>query len=334
MTFRLVARGSGDLKTRYRPQRFAEIAPSFAVEWLKGAANNANTSNVLLFVGQSGVGKTTAARVLARSSVCKSPADGEPCLKCSACHQMEKSPDYHEINIADFRKIDDVREFVQGFQYRPMYLARKVYILDECHQLTQDAQQVLLKHLEEAPDHLLIVLCTTETRGLKRTLLSRCAEIQFRPADRSTLGSIAVQILEDTGFAASETALEDVYQRANGSIREFLNHLDALIAGAYAPALPEDEATDDVRDLAAALMARNWSLVRGVLARETVKQAPESIRLMTMCYLRGMVLRQPKLDFSAAVPMGQLGGSLVMEPKAEQYNLLVLRCMRACSRKK
>lgn len=335
MTFELVSRGDGDLKTRYRPQTWSEIVPTFPVERVKSMVNDPKSSRILLFVGQSGVGKTTAARIFARTAVCEAltPA-GEPCLECEKCTKLESSPDYSEINIANFRKIDDVRDFVQGFGYRPMYLAKKIYVLDEVHQLTPDAQQVLLKVLEEPPDSLLVILCTTETKGLKRTLLSRCTEVRFNPLTMDDAARIADTIFAPTPKKAKNQPLDQVFQRADGSVREYLNHLEALLADAFEATPAEDAAPASVVDLASALMARDWLNAKMILAKPEVKQAPESFRLMTTCYLRGVALRRNKVDFDVAFPLGQLAGSTHAEPQAEQYNLLVLRCMRACSGKK
>jgi len=130
MTFTLKARGEGDLKHRYRPQRLDELAPTAALTRLQRMAKDPK-SQVYLFEGPSGTGKTSAARIIARASVCTAAAD-KPCLQCDQCQNMENSVDFIELNIADLRKIDDIREIIEGMRFMPMQLNRKIYIFDEC----------------------------------------------------------------------------------------------------------------------------------------------------------------------------------------------------------
>lgn len=162
--FQLTARGEGDLKTRYRPQRLDEIARTFAITKAKKIITGASdSSRVFLFEGITGSGKTTLARVIARAVVCEAEVlDNRPCLTCSSCKCMEHSTDFTEINVADFRKIDDVRDIIADMVYMPRDFPRRIYIFDEVHQLTDASQELLNKVLEEPMPRTLIFLCTTK----------------------------------------------------------------------------------------------------------------------------------------------------------------------------
>ena len=133
--FRIKSRGNGDLKTRYRPQTLNEVVPTVTTTRLKKILTDPNASQVFRFEGLTGAGKTTCARILARASVCSSDED-KPCLECDNCRQLETCGDFYEVNIADQRGIDDMRALIDGMRAFPFYLTRKIYVLDEVHQLS------------------------------------------------------------------------------------------------------------------------------------------------------------------------------------------------------
>lgn len=331
MGFKLVSRGEGDLKTRYRPQTLDEVVPTCSIKRLKSLLTDANSSRVFLFEGESGSGKTTTARILARTVVCESDKD-KPCLKCNRCKGLTRSADFSEINIADLRRIEDIRDMVDGMRYFPIDLNKKIYILDEVHQLTPASQQLLLKVLEEPPEHVLVFLCTTEKKGLKRTLLDRATTISFRRSTKTQAASVVKQVITAEGREApDEDTVASFHARSDGSVRALLNHLQEFLEGDYDASVGVDgEATEDIRELAKALMDRKWAKVSAILKQDYVRKSPESVRISVTCYLRAVCLNKPQAadTVPAARALDALIGPLVEEASAGQYNELIVRCIR------
>ena len=333
-TFTLKSRGDGDLKTRYRPQRLEEMAPTFSVPRLQSIAENPK-ARVYLFEGPSGSGKTSCARIVARASVCESRTD-QPCLKCQPCKAMEASADFMELNIADLRKIDDIRDIIAGMRFKPMQLSRKIYILDEVHQLTPDAQQVLLKTFEEPQPGLLIIMCTTQTKGLDKALIHRAERVTFKELDKASADQIIDQMLKTTGreTGINRTIRSQLYECADGSVRALLNNIQAFLDGGFDPvSAADDEAGPDVLDLAKALLSANWPAAAEVLKRSTVKTKAETVRIGVENYIRGVVLNSVAIDLKAVHVLNCLVGTVSVEPGISQYNRFVFKCVKACQSK-
>jgi len=342
MAFRLVARGEGDCKTRYRPQRLEEIVPTFPMKEALAVLNDPNASQVYLFGGLTGCGKTTLARILSRAIVCKTPpGEGRkvPCLECDTCISMERVPDYYEVNAANFSGKDDTRKKIGNMQYMGSYFnGKKIYVFDEVHGLSPAAQELLLKVLEEPTENTLIFLCTTHVKGLKRTLLGRCATINFKRLTLKQAESVVKQICEDTGTEIpNQGVIESLFHKADGSVRDLLNLMDKVILGTYdeSAGLDADESTGspNMFKLLDALKNRRWEILKEILATENVKNEPEGYRQTICDFLRREALGAKNIDIDVARVLGLLSGSLHDEPRNEQYNILVLRCMRACYKK-
>lgn len=337
--FRVKSRGDGDLKTRYRPRRLDEIVPTFPLNSAKQFLSDKNASRVFLFEGNSGAGKTSLARIIARAIVCSSQ-DDKPCLSCDACINLETCGDFYEVNSANHRGIDELRSLVDGMSYFPVYLSHKIYILDEVHQITPQAQELLLKALEEPPQHVIIFLCTTQRDGLKRTLLSRTTPIVFKRLTRDQSDRVIDQVIEDHNVSITDDVKSDLFNRADGSIRELLNELQLYLNGDYeVGATLEEESRGDVAEIANALINKNWLKVASILESQSVKKSPESFRIGVTNYLRATCLKKRSVDAAKAeaFALGQLAGTLSKEAgevPIEQYNVLVLKCLRACYDKK
>jgi len=340
MTFRIKARGEGDLKTRYRPQRLSEICPTFHLKDARSILSDPNASRVWLFEGVTGCGKTTLARILSRIIHCKStdPKVEKPCLKCDGCVGMESDGDYLEVNGADLRTIDAMRDLTPGmFQY-PMQEdhSHRIFILDECQQITVQAQELLNKVLEEPPETTMIFLCTTNKKGLKRTLLGRCAKLNFRRMTKRQCGTIITQVFKDAEQEVPDSdATEDLFRRANGSVRDLLVLLDAYLRGTYnvgSDYAEEDisTASPDIFALVKGYVTKDWNVVREILNTENVKNDPDGYRETVCAFLARDAMKFSEVKMSIATALGHLGGSMWEQPKREQHSMLVLRSMRAC----
>lgn len=339
MTFRIKARGEGDLKTRYRPKTLNEICPTFNLKDAHAILNEPNASQVWLFEGNTGCGKTTLARIIARAAVCEEDGDQRPCLECESCKGMESSMDFMEVNGADLRGIDDMRRVASTFGTYPQYLDKRILIIDEAQQITRAAQELLNKELEEPSDTSLIFLCTTNKKGLIKTLLDRCAKIQFKRLKFADAVSIAEQVCEDSKVEPpAADVYEDMFRRAEGSVRAFLNLMEKVIRGTYtigSDATDSDvfEGSPDIFALVKGLVEKDWSTVKGILKTENVKNDPDGYRETVCSFLARDAVKFDDVRMSIASTLGHLTGSLWEEPKREQYSIFVTRCMRACYKK-
>jgi DNA polymerase-3 subunit gamma/tau len=312
--------------------RLEEAVPTFSTERVKRIYGEGNVSQVYLFEGPTGVGKTTVARIVSRASVCE--REDKPCLECEACEGMESSSDFLEINVANFRGIDAIRSLQEQVYYRPSFLKRKIFILDEVHQLTNDSQQLLLKVLEEPPPGVLFFLCTTAKGSLKRTLIDRASTVRFLPVTGEQAYELIDQVLKIEGEENSlkDTERNRIITTSEGSVRALLNGVQAFLEGDTAADWGQDDVPGGVPELAKALVAKDWPGAREVLASTSTRKSPESIRIGVSNYLRAVILKKDKASdcIPLAQPLGHMAGTLADEPAIDQYNQLVLRCLRAC----
>lgn len=226
MSYQVIAR-------KYRPQRFDDLVGQRMVsETLKNAILSNRVAHGYIFSGARGVGKTTTARILARSLNCiKGPA-AEPCGECDSCREIAagNSVDVLEIDAASNRGIDEIRELRENVRYLPARDRYKIFIIDEVHMLTTEAFNALLKTLEEPPDRSLFILATTEAQKLPATIQSRCQHFAFRLLDYAEILARLKEICSLEGVEAEDSALGAIAQAAEGSLRDALSLLDEVIA--------------------------------------------------------------------------------------------------------
>jgi DNA polymerase-3 subunit gamma/tau len=218
---------------KYRPQSFSELVNQ---EHVKTTLENAIAQNRIahgyIFSGQRGTGKTTVARILARCLNCIEGPTTSPCGVCASCVETAAggAPDVIEIDAASNRGINEMRELRENVRYRPARDRYKVFIIDEAHQITNEAFNALLKTLEEPPEWVVFVLCTTEAHKIPATIASRCQHFSFRSVDFAEILGRIRWICEQEGIEAEEEALAVLAQVGEGSVRDSLSALDQAIA--------------------------------------------------------------------------------------------------------
>ncbi len=218
---------------KYRPQNFGElIGQEHVQKTLANAIEGRRLAHGYIFSGQRGTGKTTVARILARCLNCIHGPTSTPCGVCSSCTEISagNSPDVIEIDAASNRGINEMREIRENVRYRPARDRYKVFIVDEAHQITKEAFNALLKTLEEPPEWVVFILCTTEANEIPNTIASRCQQFTFRSVDFAELMKRMKWIAEQEGIEASDEVLSVIAQAGEGSVRDSLSALDQAIA--------------------------------------------------------------------------------------------------------
>ena len=232
------------LARKWRPQRFEDIVgQSHITRVLRNAITAGRIAHAYLFTGVRGVGKTTAARILAKALNCESGPTADPCNQCSHCTEITGgSPlDVYEIDGASNRGIDEVRQIIENVRYQPAKGRFKIYIIDEVHQVTKDAFNALLKTLEEPPPFVKFILATTEPHRLPETILSRCQRFDFRRIAVREIVQRLSEIAAREGLRITEGALLLLAREAEGSMRDAQSLLEQILS--YAVPSAGDEKT-------------------------------------------------------------------------------------------
>src|SRR6202142_319427 len=218
---------------KYRPQAFAELIGQEHVRTtLENAIAQKRIAHGYIFSGQRGTGKTTVARILARCLNCIEGPTTKPCGKCASCLEVTagNTVDVIEIDAASNRGINEMRELRENVRYRPARDRYKIFIVDEAHQITNEAFNAMLKTLEEPPEWAVFILCTTEVHKIPSTIASRCQQFSFRSVDFAQVVSRMEFICREEGIAADPDTLAVLAQAGEGSVRDSLSALDQAIA--------------------------------------------------------------------------------------------------------
>ena len=221
------------LARKYRPQTFAELLGQEHVRaTIENAIAQRRIAHGYIFAGQRGTGKTTVARILARCLNCVEGPAPQPCGRCSSCVEIAQgnAPDVIEIDAASNRGINEMRELRENVRYRPSRDRYKIFIIDEAHQITNEAFNALLKTLEEPPEYLKFVLATTDPEKMLPTVLSRCLQFNLRPMAPDTVHEHLARVLQAEQVVADDGALRLLARAARGSMRDALSLTDQAIA--------------------------------------------------------------------------------------------------------
>jgi len=229
----------------YRPEHFSDvIGQEHVVRTLINSVCQDKVGHAYLFSGPRGTGKTTIARLLARTINCTGPVDGEPCGKCDRCSGPEEGLGILEIDAASHGSVDDMRQLVAQVSQVPLAGGKMVYIIDEVHMLSKEAFNAFLKTLEEPPEHAIFVLATTEPGKLLPTIHSRCQHFSFRRVALDVLAAHVGKICEKEKVPAEDAAVRLIARAGDGSVRDSISVLEQAIA--YEP---EGLTLNGVRDV-------------------------------------------------------------------------------------
>jgi len=219
------------LYRKYRPRSFSEIVGQDHVKKvLTNALKMGRVAHAYIFAGPRGTGKTTTARILAKSLNCENRKGAEPCNQCQSCLAIDEGTfmDVVELDAASNRGIDEIRRIREAAGYRPIEGKYKVYIIDEVHMLTKEAFNALLKTLEEPPEHVVFVLATTNLEKVPSTIVSRCQVLEFKNLPENLIFERLKEVSSKEGMDIEEDALRFLARRAEGGMRDALTLLEQV----------------------------------------------------------------------------------------------------------
>jgi DNA polymerase III subunit gamma/tau len=276
------------LARKYRPQRFEDlVGQEHIARTLTNAINLGRVHHAFLFTGARGVGKTSAARILARALCCAQGPTATPCGKCEFCQEIVsgQSVDVVEIDGASNRGVDDARTLREAARYAPSKGRKKVYIVDEVHMFTPEAFNALLKTLEEPPAHVVFILATTEVHRIPITILSRCQRHDFKLITSVQLCSHLATVLAGETIGFQPEGLRLLVRQAGGSVRDALSLLDQVIAFVGDGPITEER-------VAEVLGVADRRLLAGLFQAVIARDAAAALRVMSEAVDRGVDLAQ------------------------------------------
>ena len=314
------------LPLKYRPMTFDDVVgQEHVVTTLRHAIAAKRIANAYLFVGPRGIGKTTLSRIFAKALNCQSPNGVEPCGKCTNCEEIAagRSLDVTELDAASHNKVDDVKPIIESVQFKPATSRYKIYIIDECHMLSNAAWNALLKTLEEPPEYVRFIFATTEGDKVLPTIVSRCQRFDLRRIQTNDIVSRLKHVCAGEGIDAEEDALLAIARGAEGGMRDALSSLDQLIS------FRGDKVTEEDALGVFGLVSRAaLETLAGAILKGDVKTILQSIETFdsagkNMRRLAGELLQH----FRNLVVLQALGPeSKSLEATAEQIKTLTEQC--------
>ena len=218
---------------KWRPQKFSEVVgQEHITATLKNAIKTNRIAHAYLFTGPRGVGKTTTARILAKTLNCLNPKDAEPCNECEMCKSIlnSQSLDIIEIDGASNRGIDEIRTLRESVKYAPTRGKYKVYIIDEVHMLTRESFNAFLKTLEEPPGHTIFIFATTDVHKVPLTIISRCQRFDFRRIQMNTIKDLLGKIAREEKIEIDDKTLTIIARKADGALRDAESYFDQVVS--------------------------------------------------------------------------------------------------------
>ena len=282
------------LYRKFRPDNFKDVkGQDHIVTTLKNQIQADRIGHAYLFCGTRGTGKTSIAKLFAKTVNCENPQDGSPCGVCASCKSIAAGASMNviEIDAASNNGVDNIREIVDEVSYSPAEGRYKVYIIDEVHMLSIGAFNALLKTLEEPPSYVIFILATTEVHKIPITILSRCQRYDFKRISIETITARMQELMDAEGVQVEEKALRYVAKTADGSMRDALSLLDQCIAFHFGKELTYDKVLDVLGAVDTEVFSR---LYRQVLDRNVLG----CINLLEEIIMQGRELTQFVSDFS------------------------------------
>lgn len=277
------------LARKWRPKAFSEVVgQTHVVQALSNALDSGRIHHAFLFTGTRGVGKTTLARIFAKSLNCENGTSAEPCQQCATCTSIDEGRyvDLIEVDAASRTKVDDTRELLENVQYAATMGKYKVYLIDEVHMLSGHSFNALLKTLEEPPEHVKFLFATTDPQKLPVTVISRCLQFNLRAMRPEQVENQLVKILNNESVEYDQSALHAIAKAADGSMRDGLSLLDQAIAqggGAVKSA--------DVESMLGTIKSEHSQAILKGLADQDVDQLMQTVANMA----------DSAVDFSSAI---------------------------------
>lgn len=217
------------LYRKYRPANFDEVVgQKYTISMLKNAIINEKLAHAYIFTGPRGTGKTSTAKIFAKTINCESLINGLPCGKCNSCQNNLNNADIIEIDAASNNGVDEIRELINNVKIAPSFSKYKVYIIDEVHMLSQSAFNALLLTLEEPPAHIVFILATTNIESVPITILSRCQRYDFKKLEDEEIINHLKLIAEKEKIEIADEAIEEITYLSDGGLRDALSILNQL----------------------------------------------------------------------------------------------------------
>ena len=291
------------LPLKYRPMTFSDVVgQEHVVKTLCHAIEAGRVANAYLFIGPRGIGKTTLSRIFAKALNCLSPKGAEPCGECSNCREIAASSslDVVELDAASHNKVEDVKPIIDAVEFRPTSSRFKIFIIDECHMLSNAAWNSLLKTLEEPPPYVRFVFATTEGDKVLSTIVSRCQRFDLRRISTNDIVSRLEFICGKEGIKADPDALLAIARGAEGGMRDALSSLDQLVSFRGGEIKEEDAlgvfglvSRSALENLAGSILKGDVAGILGAI--DGFDSAGKNMRRVAaelMCYFRNMAVVQ------------------------------------------
>ena len=282
------------LYRKFRPDTFEDVkGQEHIVTTLKNQIKADRIGHAYLFCGTRGTGKTTVAKILAKTVNCEHPVDGNPCNQCDMCRSIQDGTSMNviEIDAASNNGVDNIREIREEVAYRPTQGKYKVYIIDEVHMLSTGAFNALLKTLEEPPSYVIFILATTEAHKIPITILSRCQRYDFRRITIDTIAARLMELMEKEHIQAEGKAIRYIAKAADGSLRDALSLLDQCVAFYLGQTLTYDNVLD-------VLGTVDTEIFSGMLRQVAAGDVAAVIHLLEELVLQGKEMGQFVTDFT------------------------------------